>query len=74
MIQQNIRSVIDGAFEGCEVLSRIVMEQKTPSLCRVGQDLLLGTRAVVYVPEESLSAYRSDYFWSIYAQDIQPDR
>ena len=74
VIQQNIRSVIDGAFEGCEVLSRIVMEQKTPSLCRVGQDLLLGTRAVVYIPEESLSAYRSDYFWSIYAQDIQPDR
>ncbi|MBQ9269797.1 MAG: hypothetical protein IJ206_09815 [Oscillospiraceae bacterium] len=74
VIQQNIRSVIDGAFEGCDFLDRIVMEQETPSLCRVGQDLLLGTRAVVYVPEDSFPAYRSDYFWSIHGQDIQPER
>ncbi|MBR1781216.1 MAG: hypothetical protein IJ751_07445 [Oscillospiraceae bacterium] len=71
-IQQNIRSIADGAFAPCAALERIVMEQDTPSACRVGQGLLDGTSARVYVPPDALSAYRTDYFWSVYGTLILP--
>ena len=71
-IQQNIRRIGDSAFGGCSSLRRIVIEQETPSACRVGQDLLAGTDALVYVPADALSAYRTDYFWSLYGTLIQP--
>ena len=72
-IQPNIRTIEDDAFHGCESLEQILMEQDTPSACRVGQRLLEGTSAQVYVPEGSLSAYRTDYFWSVYGLRIHPD-
>lgn len=71
-IQPNIGTIADGAFNGCAGLERIVMESDTPSTCRVGQGLLGGTQARVYVPEDSLSAYRTDYFWSVHAASISP--
>ena len=72
VIQRNIRSVGDRAFDGCAALERVVLEQDTPSACRVGQLLLEGTQARVYVPAEALSAYRTDYFWSVYGALILP--
>ncbi len=71
-IQENIRSIGDGAFEGCARLERIFLENPGPSDCRVGQGLLEGTGALVLVPEEALSDYRTDYFWSVYGSRIQP--
>lgn len=71
-VQPNIRTISDGAFDGCAALERIVMQSASPSACRVGQGLLEGTGAVVSVPREALSAYRTDYFWSIYAGSIRP--
>ena len=72
LIQQNIRAIADGAFSGCAALERIVMEQNAPSACRVGQGLLEGTGARIYVPADALSAYRTDYFWSVYGTLILP--
>lgn len=72
VIQQNIRAIADGAFEGCAALEHIVLEQDAPSACRVGQGLLEGTNARVYVPAEALSAYRTDYFWSVYGVRLLP--
>lgn len=71
-VQQNIRTIADGAFAGCGTLERIVMEQNAPSDCRVGQGLLEGVTARIYVPEEALSAYRTDYFWSAYGSTVMP--
>ena len=71
-IQQNIRAIADGAFSGCAALERVVLEQGAPSACRVGQGLLEGTGAKVYVPADALSAYRTDYFWSVYGVLILP--
>ena len=71
-IQPNIRSIADGAFAGCPGLERIVMESDLPSACRVGQGLLEGTRAVVCVPADALSAYRTDYFWSVHSASVLP--
>lgn len=71
-IQKNIRTIADGAFAGCSALERIVMESTTPTNCTVGQGLLDGTGANVYVIPDVLSAYRTDYFWSIHGQRILP--
>ena len=71
-IQKNIRAMADGAFSGCAALERIVLEQDAPSACRVGQGLLKGTKAGIYVPAKALSAYRTDYFWSVYGALILP--
>ena len=71
-IQPNVRAISDGAFSGCAALERIVMQSAWPSACRVGQGLLDGAGAAVYVPREALSAYRTDYFWSVYGGSIQP--
>lgn len=72
IIQPNIRTIADGAFTRCSALESIVMESGKPSACRVGQGMLEGTNAKIYVPKEALSAYRTDYFWSVYAVSIQP--
>ena len=71
VIQRNIRSIGDRAFDGCDLLERIILEQDIPSACRVGQELLEGTRARIYVPADALSAYRTDYFWSLYGAMIR---
>ena len=72
VIQRNIRYIGDKTFDGCVILERIILEQDTPSACRVGQGLLEGTGARVYVPADALSAYRTDYFWSVYGALILP--
>ena len=72
IIQWNIRTIGDKAFDGCTILERVILEQDVPSACRVGQELLEGTGARVYVPASALSAYRTDYFWSVYGAMILP--
>ena len=71
-LQTGIRAIGDGAFRGCGSLMRIILESVVPSECRVGQKLLEGTEANVYVPAETLSAYRTDYFWSIFGSRVRP--
>lgn len=70
VLQQNIHTIADGAFAGCPGLERIVLLGARPSDCRVGQGLLNGTDATVYVPPEALSRYRADYFWSVHASRV----
>lgn len=37
-----------------------------------GQGMLSGTQARIYVPEDVLSAYRTDFFWSAHTASISP--
>ena len=69
-VQQNVKTIGDGAFYSCTALRLIVLEQPIPAACRVGQGLLDGTDAKVYIPAEALSTYRTDYFWSVYGTSI----
>lgn len=71
-VQPGVRTIADGAFAGCAALERVVLQSDRPSACRVGRGLLEGTGAVICVPREALSAYRTDYFWSVYGGRIQP--
>lgn len=71
-IQPSVHTISDGAFDGCAALEQIIIQSARPSACRVGQGLLDGTPAKIYVPGEALSAYRTDYFWSVHGADIRP--
>ncbi len=70
-IQGNIKSIEDASFAGCLALRRIVIRQPSPSDILVGQGLLTDTTADLFVPGESLGAYKTNYFWSAYAANIQ---
>lgn len=72
IIQKNIRSIADSAFSGCSALTQILVQSLSPSGCNVGRGLLDGTGAKVYVSPDALSSYRTDYFWSVHAQNILP--
>ena len=58
------------AIPDCAGLKQIVLEQKDPSKCIVGQHLLDGTGAEILVPQMSVDSYKRNYFWSVYAGRI----
>lgn len=69
-VQGNIRAIGDGAFSGCGALGEIRLTALDPGACRVGQNLLEGTSARILAPEEALPDYKTNYFWSVYADRI----
>lgn len=70
VIPENVTQIEDYAFSNCEGLKQIVLEQKDPSKCIVGQHLLDGTGAEILVPQMSVDSYKRNYFWSVYAGRI----
>lgn len=66
----NITFIGDGAFQGCSRLEALILESEDPSACQVGQGLLDGTNALIYVSRSALSDYRVNYFWSVYGNRI----
>jgi len=71
VVQGSIRGIEDGSFDGCTALERLVVAISAPERCPVGQGLLTGTQADIYVPAERLSAYLTNYFWSVHAPRIR---
>lgn len=70
VIPENVTQIEDYAFSNCAGLKQIVLEQKDPSKCIVGQHLLDGTGAKILVPQMSVDSYKRNYFWSVYAGRI----
>ena len=70
VIPENVTQIEDYAFSNCAGLKQIVLEQKDPSKCIVGQHLLDGTGAEILVPQMSVDIYKRNYFWSVYAGRI----
>ena len=68
VIPENVTQIEDYAFSNCAGLKQIVLEQKDPSKCIVGQHLLDGTGAEILVPQMSVDSYKRNYFWSVYAR------
>lgn len=62
----------DGAFDGCKSLAGVYLRSANPGDCLVGQHLLDGTEAKIYVPADALTDYRLHYFWASYAARIFP--
>ena len=69
-IPENVTQIEDYAFSNCAGLKQIVLEQKDPSKCIVGQHLLDGTGAEILVPQMSVDSYKRNYFWSVYVGRI----
>ena len=69
-LQENIRLIEDGAFDCCENLEEIILLQKDPAKCLVGQGLLEGTKAMIVVPEGASESYCLNYSWSVYGHRI----
>ena len=72
-IEEDINVIEDYAFSGCSMLKEIHIKNADPSTIRIGQHLLDGTNANIYVPESSVSLYKTDYQFSLYAGRIYPD-
>ena len=70
VIPENVTQIEDYAFSNCAGLKQIVLEQKDPSKCIVGQHLLDGTGAEILVPQMSVDSYQRNYFWSVYVGRI----
>lgn len=70
-VQGNVRGIEDNSFNGCNALERIVLAHAAPEDCPVGGGLLEGTDALVYVPRDLLSTYRTNYFWAVHAGRIR---
>jgi hypothetical protein len=70
-VPETVRRIEDGAFDGCTSLKAIYLDSAEPSQILVGRHLLDGTEADLFVPVEALSAYRTDYRFSQYADRIQ---
>lgn len=71
-IQENIHTLSDGSFLGCDNLTSIILKHAEPADIAVGYGLLEGVgNCVVYVPEGSLSQFKNNYFWSRYARQLQ---
>lgn len=70
-VQENIRLIPDGAFDGCSSLQEIILSGMKPSDITVGSRLLDGTGAMILVPMEEVSSFVTSYFWAQYANRIR---
>lgn len=69
-VQPNIHALYDGSFDGCTHLNSLILRGVSPSECPVGDGLLRGTAAFVYVDADLLAAYQTNYFWAVHASRI----
>jgi hypothetical protein len=72
-VQSNITCIENLSFDGCNSLERLVLTNSSPESCSVAGELLVGTDCNIYVPQQSFSAYLTNYFWSIYSDRICSD-
>lgn len=69
-VDKDISMIEDYAFNGCSSLKEIHIKNTVPSSIQIGQHLLDGTSANIFVPESALSTYKTDYRFSLYSDRI----
>lgn len=70
-IPSSVTSIGDNAFDECEVLTNITSLPTTPPTLGNEYSLSLQVVEVIYVPSESVEAYKAATNWSTYANQIQ---
>jgi hypothetical protein len=71
-IGQNIREILYGAFIRCSKLSKVIIEAVVPAYL---ETTCFGSNApnrLIYVPDESVDAYKAATNWAAYADAIRP--
>lgn len=58
-------------FDDCDNLSSIYLRPTTPPVSGAGYNCLGNTKAKIYVPKESVEAYKNSEYWSIHADRIE---
>ncbi len=74
VINEDITLIEDYSFNGCSSLKEIHIKNAVPSSIQIGQHLLDGTGANIYVPADALSLYKTDYRFSVYSDRIFADK
>ena len=69
-IGNSITSIGEEAFEYCRVLTSVTCEAVTPP--KLGSSAFDYTNCQIYVPSQSVAAYKTTTNWSTYASRIQP--
>ena len=62
--------IYNNAFDNCSSLTSITVNATTPPY--LGSSAFEGSTCPIYVPAESVNAYKSAYSWIDYASRIQP--
>lgn len=71
-VQENIHTLSNGCFVGCDGLKEIVLKHTEPAEIAVGYELLNGTNGCkISVPQSALSKFENNYFWGRYARQLQ---
>lgn len=70
IIGNSVTSIGEGTFADCSSLTSITCKAVTPPT--LGSDNNLSNVIAVYVPAESVEAYKTATNWSYYADKIQP--
>ena len=70
VIPSNISSIEDSAFNGCSGLTSITVNSTTPPT--LGTSVFEDTNCQIYVPDDSVSEYKTASKWSEYASRIKP--
>ena len=75
-LQKNITYISNASFDGCINLKSIRLLQDDPTKTGVGAGLLAGAPSgcKIYVNEESLGLYVSNYFWSYYSTSLYGEK
>lgn len=71
-VQQNIHTLPNGSFVGCDRLKSMILRHTEPSDISVGYLLLDGTPSdcSISVPSDALSKFENNYFWGKYAKRL----
>jgi len=67
----NLKSIGQYAFYGCDSLSKIYCKAETPPTGAYGMLEGIAETAKIYVPKNSVDAYKSAKYWSDYADFIE---
>ena len=73
VIQENIRRLENGCFDGCSSLKSIYLKHMDPAKLSISTDTLLDQtdNAVFYVSQEVYAAFVTNYYWGYYAKSIR---
>ena len=71
VIPSNVTKIDDQAFRYSENLSSVTVEATTPPTTYYTSFNLTASNLVIYVPSESVDAYKAAEGWSYYASKIQ---
>lgn len=66
-IQDNITELFDGCFYN---IKEVILTNSSPSKIKVGYDLFKNSNAKIYVNNNDLSKYKTNYSWSKYSNYI----